>query len=194
MMLIIQIAAGIILGVAILVYHEELFATFKKIGELLGLVCLIGTLIWAAVEAPDFLSAHSGEISEILQIIGSKIFHFIVFIFSFICWAAGAYGLSRLLNAISKFGSSKLTEESFVLMGLANMILVALVGWGLSTFTPFGSFADGVERWSREAGYKDFGSVMLFSLGLLWTYIPLSLVFLRFVLKQGKTPSEVQKH
>lgn len=185
MMLIIQIAAGIVLGVAILVYHKNLFAIGKALGVLVLVAIFIGLLIWGATEATNAVAPHSGKIFEGLRTFGGGIF-------SIICGLAGAYGLWLLLSVICRFNSDKLSDTRFWLMCGANVIIVLLVGWGLTAFTPFGTFADGVERWSRDAGYKDFGSMLILSFGLLWTYIPLSLIAWSRALKQRKMPTDAQ--
>ena len=185
-MLIIQIAAGIVLAVAILVYHKHLFAIGRVLGALLLGAIFIGLLIWGVTEGTDAAVTHSDEIFEKLRTVG-------VVIFVYLCGAAGGYGLWILLSVICKFHTDKLNGSRFGIMSAANAILVWLVGWGLSAFTPFGKFADGIERWSREAGYTDTGSMILFSFGLLWTCIPLSLRYWRLVSKQRNTSNEVPK-
>ena len=104
-MLVFQIAAGIVLGVVVLVYHKHLFAAGKVLGAFLLVAIFLGVLIWGVAEAPSFLSLHSVEIFEKLRTIGGVSF-------GFICLGAGSYGLGVLLGVISKFGSYKLTQNN----------------------------------------------------------------------------------
>lgn len=183
MMLVIQIAAGIVLGVATLVYHKHLFAIGKVLGVLLLVAIFIGFLVWGATEATNAVAPHSVKIFEGLRTFGGGFF-------LFFCAMAGAWGLGFLLSVLFKLDSDKLNDKRFWLLLGSNAIIVMLVGDGLAAFTPFGAFVDGVEQWSRGAGYKDFGGMLLFSFGLLWSYIPLGLIVWRQALKQRKIPSE----
>ena len=173
MILIIQIAAGIVLGFAIIAYRAALLRSAKWIAAIVGFVILIGVVGWIGTEAVGAAEPYLGKFfSKIGMIFGA--------IVAFVVGALGGLSLLELLCTLgwrkrrpSRAGSFAESDNMIFAASVANVILVYLVALPVLYFTPIGKAAEALDQWSRNNGFADGGALLVFTICLLWPVLPL---------------------
>ena len=173
MLLIIQIAAGIVLGFAVIAYRAALLKSAKWIAVTFGIVILIGVVGWIGTEAVGAAEPYLGKFfSKIGMIFGA--------IVAFVVGVLGGLSLLELLCTVgwrkrrpSKAGSFAESENMIFAASVANVILVYLVALPVLYFTPIGKAHEALDQWSRNNGFADGGALLVFTICLLWPVLPL---------------------
>lgn len=163
MILILQVAAGIVLAFAIISYRHSLMKLGKTFGilSLVALVLLIfGVLAGVAIDtAQPVLSRNSDKI-------GMALFGVV----GFICFLFGSVGVNLLFEGAKGRLSALGNEDNIWPVGIANLLFTGVVVAALNLMEPLRVVLDGVDNWSRAAGYKDAGALGLFCIALLWPW------------------------
>jgi hypothetical protein len=171
MLLVIQIAAGIVLGFAIIAYREALLKSAKWIAAIVGLFILIGVVGWIGTEAVGAAQPYFGKFSgKIGMILGG--------IFALVFGVLGGVGLVELCHEMgwlkrkpSTIGGT--SENVIFAASVANVLLVYLVTWPVLYFTPIGDLYEGIDQWSRANGFADGGVIGVAGIFWLWPFLPL---------------------
>lgn len=171
MLLIIQIAAGIVLGFAIIAYREALLKSAKWIAAIVGFVILLGVVGWIGTEAVGAAQPYFGKYSgKIGMILGG--------IFAFVFGVLGGFGFVELCHEIGWLKRKPLTiggasENVIFAASVANVILVYLVTWPILYFTPVGYLHEGIDQWSQANGFANGGVLGVAGIFWLWPFLPL---------------------
>lgn len=173
MLLIVQIAAGIVLGFAIIAYREALLKSVKWIAAVLGLVILIGIVGWIGTEAVGVAQPYFGKYSSKFGMIFGGI---VAFVFGIL----GGFSLLELLYTLgwrkrksSEDGSSEESENMIFAASVANVLLVYFASLPILYFTPMGKWYDSLGQWSRNNGYADGAALIVAAICWLWPVLPL---------------------
>ena len=176
MLLIFQIAAGIVLGFAIIAYRGAIFKSGKWLVSVAFVLVMLGLVVWGANEAVSAAKPYAGEF---FAKIGMIIFMIPILAFG----AAGGWGLWELLRIVlrreKKPRSDTFELTIFAFMSMLNAMIVALVTWPLLSYTIIGDWYDRIDQWSRANGHSDSGAIAVASLFWLWPYLPLVLIWRR---------------
>ena len=173
MLLILQIAAGIVLGFAIITYREALLKSVKWIAAVLGFVILIGIVGWIGTEAVGAVQPYFGKYSSKFGMIFGGI---VALIFGIL----GGFSLLELLYTLgwrqrkpSKDGSSEESDNMIFVASVANVLLVYVVSLPILYFTPVGKGYEAFDQWSRNNGFADGGALIVAAICWLWPVLPL---------------------
>ena len=166
MMLVVQIAAGIILAYALITNRGSVlkWANWAMVA-FVGAAAL-AALIWTGSEA---VGAVSPYLPRFYSKVGNAIFGMGVV-------AIAVFGGFCLLQLCQAFGWRKGKESSQIAVAvssIANAGLVWLVSWPILEFTIVGNWYAAIDLWSRAHGYADAGSVGVASVFWLWPVLPL---------------------
>jgi hypothetical protein len=173
MTLIIQIAAGIVLGFAIIAYRGPLLKSAKWIAAIVSLVIFIGVVGWIGTEAVGAAQPYLGKFfSKIGIILGG--------ILAIVFGILGGLSLLELLCTLgwrkrkpSRAGSFAESENMIFAASLANVLLVYVVTWPILYFTPIGTAYKAFDQWSRNSGFADGGALIVSAICWLWPVLPL---------------------
>ncbi len=189
MLLIVQIAAGIVLGVAIIAYRSALLKSAKWIAYAAFALVMLGLVIWGANEAVSAAKPYTGQF---FSKIGMIIFMIPVLAFG----AAGGWGLWELLRIVlrreKKPRSDTFELTIFAFMSMLNAMIVGLVTWPLLSYTVAGRWYGQIDNWSRANGFADGGAIAVASIFWLWPYLPLALIWKRRM-RVGATQTDDEK-
>ncbi len=171
MLLIIQIAAGIVLGFAIIAYRAALLKSAKWIAFIFGFVILIGVVGWIGTEAVGAAQPYFGKFSgKYGMILGG--------IFALVFGVLGGVGLVELCHEMgwlkrkpSTIGGT--SENLIFAASVANVFLVYLVTWPILYVTPIGDWYEAIDQWSRTNGFADGGALGVAGVFWLWPFLPL---------------------
>lgn len=158
LILIFQIAAGIVLAILILANLRAIlgFAAILIVGALL-LVGGAAVYQWAS---PNLL--------RIIITIGQWILGMLGLLAAYV----SGYALFAVFHHIRNRDLPEFEGSAQWIFCVGNAVLLATVFEALY-FTPAGRLWELIDNWSRERGYQDFGSVALFTICLMWP-IPLA--------------------
>lgn len=140
------------------------------IGVAIGGVVIAGAVAWA-------ISVGTGAAAPQIGRFISKSFQLVGVLICLGMGVAGGYGLWLLIHEIRRLKPIEIPGAMFWVMSLANAALVALISWPLNEYTVMGEWVTNLDRWSRANGYADGGTMILFSVCLLWPFIPLMLLW-----------------
>jgi hypothetical protein len=197
MLLIIQIAAGIVLGFAIIAYRTALFKSAKWIAFAAFALVILGLVIWGASEAVSAIKPYTGKI---FSTGGMIIFMIPVFAFG----AAGSWGLWELLLIVLRREKKLVLRREkkprsddfelifYIFMGFINAMIVTLFTWPLLSYTVAGRWYGQIDNWSRANGFADGGAIAVASIFWLWPYLPLALIWKRRM-RVGATQTDGEK-
>jgi hypothetical protein len=174
MLLIIQIAAGIVLGFVIITYRAALLRYIKWIAAFVAILALIGLAVWIGSEAVGLAEPYLGKIiSKIGMIIGVLVL-----------FGVGALGGLSFRELVYQLGWRKRRpstiggppESAVILASLANILLVYAISWPILQFTLVGGWYESIDQWSRENGFADGGALLATAIFWLWPALPLWLL------------------
>jgi hypothetical protein len=180
MLLIIQIAAGIVLGFAIIAYRTVLLKSVKWLAAIIVALILIAAVFWIGSEAVGAAEPYLGKFySKIAMILGV----IVLFVFGILgglsllelCREMGwLKSKPPLLEGLSGEEESEDDLENVeIAASVINVFLVSLVAWLLLSFTPIGDWNEAFDQWSRNNGFADGGPLIVFAICLLWPVLPL---------------------
>lgn len=161
MMLVLQIAAGIVLAYLIIRFRHSIWALT------LGLL-VMAVIVIVVVGAGAGVTAFADS----LQINWEKVLTVIVVLPCFALMGVGAYGLLTIFHVA--FNTERPRAEGdgcfpvLVLFGFLNAFILTALGLLFPT-NPIAQAAGAINEWSRASGYKDLGS-MLFGTFLMATW------------------------
>lgn len=162
MMLVLQIAAGIVLGFAIIAYRHSLIHAAKILGVVAAVVIAalgIGFLIALGVEAGQ------PWLARVLIKLGMVIVIGMVLL----CVVLGAVGLGMLGYAANL--RINIENSHYGVLIAANVAFVGFVFWLASYVPPLANLYNSIDAWSRDNGYKDAGSVLVLAVAQLWPWV-----------------------
>lgn len=169
MMLVLQIAAGIVLGFAIIAYRHSLLYLAQALAICAAVVAFVFGLVTLGsmgIEAGGpALAKYTAKLGIAL---GAGLL--------ISCIALGAYGLALLCKALNF--QTKLLAGHYAKPVIANIIIVYLVFLLLSFVPPAAALYDFVNNWSRSNGYKDAGSSAIFGVAQQWPWLALGVMHL----------------
>jgi hypothetical protein len=171
MLLIIQIAAGIVLGFAIIAYREALLKSAKWILGFIAVLIIIALIIWIGGEVVETAEPYVGKFFGVAgKIVGG--------VCAFIFGILGGFFLIELSHELGwlkrKSSDNDDRYENLVFAtGAANVLFVYIVTWPLLAFTPVGGWYEAVDQWSQSNGFTFGGSLAVTSFCWLWPGIPL---------------------
>lgn len=175
MMLIFQIAAGIVLGYIAIQYHVLLLRWLRPALSIVLTLVISGAIVWAIVglggAAHDWLTA-----SPQGQRLWSKLGSLVLALIFLAGWVWGLFGL-LLLSAevlpIERVGKERAGLNKFFAVIAALLYLATGVLWELPVFreTVIGEIYWGVDQWSRSNGWADTGQMIVLTLTYQWSWI-----------------------
>lgn len=174
MLLIIQIALGIVLGFLLIQYHQQIGRGLRM--TLLFLVAITAVVFfgWVGSEITTSLS-ESGLWVRAWNALASMIL-------PLLCLAIVAFaglGFQFLIEMKWPTRTDKARDDSswpILLYGFANALLTTLAYYGLAAFTPLGNVGDFIDSYGRANGWADGLTVLSFSLATLWPWLVLLLI------------------
>jgi hypothetical protein len=180
MMLILQIAAGIVLGYLVILYHVVLLRWLKSMLSVLLTLVVVGAIVWVIVGLAD--TAHDWiTASPQGQRVWSKLGSFGLAMIFLAGWAWGLFGLLLLSDEMlpSERVGKRLAgmKQSYAVIA-AILYLATGVFWELPIFreTVIGDIYWGADDWSRSNGWADTGQMMILTLTYQWSWIVYVLV------------------
>jgi hypothetical protein len=190
MILVLQIAAGIVLAYLVIRFRHTFWAL------------AIGLLALAAIVAVVAgVSAGASYVADTIPINWEKVITFVSIIPLFGLAGIGAYGLLTLFRITfrterpSAEGDGCLPVLSF--FGILNMMILAAVAVAVEAVfpdNPIRRAAEAIDDWSRSAGHKDLGSTLLgTALMAIWPWL-IILIVMGVVRLRGKASAHDQEH
>ncbi|MFD1767988.1 hypothetical protein ACFSAG_14165 [Sphingorhabdus buctiana] len=167
MMLILQIAAGIVLGVAIIAYRHTLIYVAQALAVVAAVIAVVVALVALGsigIEAGGPTLAKYG--AKLAIAIGGMVLLTLIVI--------GAYGFAVFCGAVNF--QPKFLERHIVLYLVANIAIVFAAFGVLSFVPPAAAFYELVNSWSRSNGYKDAGTSAIFGLAQQWPWLALGIM------------------
>ena len=164
MMLVLQIAAGIVLAYLIIRFRHSIWA-------LALCLLVIAVIVVAVVGAGAGVTA----VAESLQINWEKVLTAVVVLPCFALMGIGAYGLLTIFHVAFNTERPKAEGDGcfpvLVLFGFLNAFILTALGLLFPT-NPIAQTAVAINEWSRATGHKDLGS-MLFGTFLMavWPWL-----------------------
>lgn len=177
MTLVLQIAAGIVLGYLIIRFRHSVWAIFS--------VLAVVALIVAVVAG---LSAGVGALSEEIginwEIAWDKVLNVASMIPIFALAGCGAFGLLTLFQILFRTERPRAEGDGclpvLLFFGFLNAIILTLIAVGIEALfpgNPVTGLANGIDEWSRSAGYKDLGSVLFgTAMMALWPWLVIAAI------------------
>lgn len=167
MILILQVAAGIVLAFAIISYRHSLM----KVGKTLGILS-VAALVFVIIVMLAGVAIDTAQplISKNSEKIGTGLFAIV----GFMCFLFGSVGVNLLFESAKGRWSALGKEDNIWPVGIANVLLTGAAFALLKLFEPSRQMLDGIDNWSRAAGYKDAGAVGVFCIALLWPWAALA--------------------
>lgn len=151
-------------------YANAQRASGDWIGAAIGGVVVAGGVAWA-------ISAGTGAAAPQIGKLTSKIFGAIGTLISVALFfgsaGAGGWGLWTLGHKILRRSPSGMSEKKLLGASIANAVLVTALSFPVNTYTIIGTWVAAIDKWSRSNGYADGGSMAVFSVCLLWPFVPL---------------------
>lgn len=173
MMLVLQIAAGIVLAYLIIRFRHTAWAL--AVG-LLAMVAIVAVVVG--------LSAGASYVAETIPINWDKIVTFVAVIPIFCLAGIGAYGLLALFHLT--FRTERPSAEGdgclpvLFFFGLLNMLILTAVSVAVGAAfpnNPIERLSRAIDGWSRSAGYKDLGSSIFgAALTAIWPWLIIFIV------------------
>ncbi len=167
MILILQVAAGIVLAFAIISYRHSLMKVGKALGILSVAALVLIIIVMLAGVAFDTAQPMLSKYSE-------KIGMSLIGIIGFVCFFFGSVGVSLLFEGAKGRWSVLGNEDNIWPVGVGNLVFTGVAIALLNSIEPLRQMLDEVDNWSRSAGYKDLGMVGLFCIALLWPWAVLA--------------------
>lgn len=192
MLLIFQIAAGIVLGYFVIRFRHSVWAFTVCV---LALVVIVATVVG--------IGAGISAVSDEIRIDWDKVVTLASVFPIFALGGLGAYGLLTLYHIAFRTERPRAEGDGcfpvLLFFGILNMLILAAVAAVVEAIfpnNPIGQLAQSVDEWSRRAGHKDLGST-IFGTALMaaWPWLVfltlLGLARLRVrVAARGQPPTE----
>lgn len=162
MLLVIQVAAGIVLAYLVIRFRHSLFAVAATIA-------VVGVVIAALVA----LSAGASLLADRIHINWEKVATTAGVIPLFAFAGIGAYGLLTLFRTI--FDTERPSADGdgcfpvlglFALLNMAILVVTTVAVEAIVPNNPISRLGRAIDQWSRSSGYKDLGST-LFATGMM---------------------------
>jgi hypothetical protein len=171
MILIIQIAAGIVLGFAIIAYRAALLKSAKWIAIIVGVAILIGVVRWIGIEAVEAAEPSFGKFARDIGVYFGGTF----VLFSGMLGGLGFLGLCHEMGWLKRKPYTTGGTSGYVVFAasVANVLLVFLVMGLVSMYTPVGDLFEGMDQWSRANGFADAVTTVVIAIFFLWPFLPL---------------------
>lgn len=173
MMLVLQIAAGIVLAYLIIRFRHSVWTV------------AVGVLALAAIIAAIVgIGAGVSAVADETSIDWEKVVTFASIIPLFALGGIGAYGLLTLFHITFRTERPRVEGDGcfpvLFFFGILNMLILAAGATAVEAVfpnNPIGRLAQSVDDWSRSAGHKDLGS-SLFGTALMaiWPWLIFSLL------------------
>lgn len=186
MVLIFQIAVGILLGFLLIEYRHTL-GRWALLALKLALGAVVGVAVGTALSyVPSAVGLTSDSTPDWLIRLGEKLLMLPTIVALFAILGTGTYGFVLLVRkALRRWPYIGGEPGSFIFLGFLNVLLIWPVDLYLQWNTPYGEFYRSLDRWSRQAGYADsIASLLSFSL-TLWPWIVI-LIARRFGVEFGR--------
>lgn len=175
MMLIFQIAAGIVLGYIVIQYHVVLLRWLKSALSVVLTITVLGAMVWGIVSlggtAHDWV-ATSPQGQRILSTLGSLALA-LIFLGGFAWGLFGLLLLSVEVLPIERVTNRRAGLNKFFAVIAALLYLATGVLWELPVFqgTMIGDIYWGMDEWSRSNGWADTGQMIVLTLTYQWSWI-----------------------
>lgn len=173
MMLVLQIASGIVLAYLIIKFRHSVWAV--AVG-LLALAAVIAAIVG--------IGAGVSAVADQFSIDWGKVVTFASIIPLFALAGVGAYGLLTLFHITFRTERPRAEGDGcfpvLLFFGILNMLILAASAAAIEAAfpnNPIGRLAQSVDDWSRAAGHKDLGS-SLFGTALMaiWPWLIFSIL------------------
>lgn len=171
MVLIIQIALGILLGFLLIEYRQRLGRW--ALGALK--VCLAFVAIAAVVTVVAYLMSFAGlsgsdapkwlaQVRSLARVLVGLVLFLVLFVF-------GAMGLLLLVRkVIGRWVKIEVGPEALVVMGIIGVLLTWPIAHLLNSLTPYEELVAALQRWDRENGFGGDGYALVNLSLVLWPW------------------------
>ena len=171
MVLIIQIASGIVLGFAIIAYRSSFVKFARWIMAFIAILIAFAVILWLGTEAVKVAEPYAGKFYGTAGLLVAVVSALSFGIIGGFCLVELGYDLGWLKRKSSDV--DELSENLIFATGITNAFFVYLVTWPLLAFTPVGDWYAALDRWSQSNGFSFGGAVAVAGICWLWPAIPL---------------------